>query len=90
MRFRRPTRQIRMLRSVGAGDGRPPPATRWVFSNGHPYREPRRPEADIASQFAYAPTFFKRWTVGLPSMNSAIARPSVLKYSVPRWASTAA
>ena len=39
-------------------------------------------EADIASQFAYAPTFFKRWTVGLPSMNSAIARPSVLKYSV--------
>ena len=27
------------LRSVGAGGGRLPPATRWVFSNGHSYRD---------------------------------------------------
>ena len=39
---------------------------------------------------SYAPTCLSRWMVGLPSMNSAIARPSVLKYSVLRWASTAA
>jgi hypothetical protein len=32
-------RQIRTLRSVGAGGGRPPPATRWVVSNGHSYRD---------------------------------------------------
>src|SRR5271169_4261128 len=34
-------REIRTPRSVGAGGGRPPPATRWVLSNEHPYREPR-------------------------------------------------
>ena len=33
-------REIRTPRSVGAGGGRPPPATRWVLSNEHPYREP--------------------------------------------------
>ena len=32
-------REIRTLRSVGAGGGRPPPATRWVVSNGHLYRD---------------------------------------------------
>ena len=29
-------RENRTPRSVGAGGGRPPPATRWVPSNGHP------------------------------------------------------
>ena len=32
-------RQIRMLRSVGAGGGRLPPATRWARGNSRPYRE---------------------------------------------------
>src|SRR5215831_15745781 len=32
-------RQIRTLRSVGAGGGRPPPATRWAGSNLRPYRD---------------------------------------------------
>src|SRR6202158_3902476 len=39
-------REIRTPRSVGAGGGRPPPATRWVPSNGHPYRDPG-PEPDL-------------------------------------------
>src|SRR5260221_8900197 len=39
-------RENRTPRSVGAGGGRPPPATRWVPSNGHPYRDPgSKPEA---------------------------------------------
>ena len=33
-------RAICTLRSVGTGGGRPPPVTRWVPSNGHPYRNP--------------------------------------------------
>ena len=32
-------RQIRTLRSVGAGGGRLPPATRWARSNARPYRD---------------------------------------------------
>ena len=32
-------REIRTPRSVGAGGGRPPPATRWARSNSRPYRE---------------------------------------------------
>src|ERR1700747_3395962 len=32
-------REIRTLRSVGAGGGRLPPATRWALSNERPYRE---------------------------------------------------
>src|SRR5712692_5519398 len=32
-------REIRTPRSVGAGGGRPPPATRWALSNGRPYRD---------------------------------------------------
>jgi hypothetical protein len=32
-------REIRTPRSVGAGGGRPPPATRWAAGNGRPYRE---------------------------------------------------
>ena len=32
-------REIRTPRSVGAGGGRPPPATRWALSNERPYRE---------------------------------------------------
>ena len=45
----RPTsvvREIRTLRSVGAGGGRLPPASRWAHSNMCPYRDPylsRRP-----------------------------------------------
>jgi hypothetical protein len=35
-------RQIRTLRSVGAGGGRPPPATRWAGSNLRPYRDADR------------------------------------------------
>jgi len=33
-------REIRTPRSVGAGGGRPPPATRWAAGNGRPYRDP--------------------------------------------------
>ena len=32
-------REIRTPRSVGAGGGRPPPATRWALSNERPYRD---------------------------------------------------
>jgi hypothetical protein len=32
-------REIRTPRSVGAGGGRPPPATRWAAGNGRPYRD---------------------------------------------------
>ena len=35
-------REIRTPRSVGAGGGRPPPATRWAVSNGRPYRTSTR------------------------------------------------
>src|ERR1700687_327648 len=35
-------REIRMPRSVGAGGGRPPPATRWARGNSRPYRESDR------------------------------------------------
>ena len=32
-------REIRTPRSVGAGGGRPPPATRWARGDSRPYRE---------------------------------------------------
>src|ERR1039458_9466319 len=32
-------REIRTPRSVGAGGGRPPPATRWARGNSRPYRD---------------------------------------------------
>jgi hypothetical protein len=32
-------REIRTPGSVGTGGGRPPPVTRWVLSNEHPYRD---------------------------------------------------
>jgi hypothetical protein len=35
-------REIRTPRSVGAGGGRPPPATRWARGNSRPYRESSR------------------------------------------------
>src|SRR5882724_9265304 len=35
-------REIRTPRSVGAGGGRPPPATRWARGNSRPYRESDR------------------------------------------------
>ena len=34
-------REIRMPRSVGAGGGRPPPATRWASSDRRLYSTPR-------------------------------------------------
>ena len=34
-------REIRTPRSVGAGGGRPPPATRWVERNPRPYNDHR-------------------------------------------------
>jgi hypothetical protein len=34
-------REIRTPRSVGAGGGRPPPATRWARRNPRPYRDHR-------------------------------------------------
>ena len=34
-----PVREIRTLRSVGAGGGRPPPATRWAIREDRPYRD---------------------------------------------------
>jgi hypothetical protein len=33
-------REIRTPRSVGAGGGQPPSATRWARGNSRPYREP--------------------------------------------------
>ena len=36
-------REIRTPRSVGAGGGRPPPATRWARGNSRPYRGSDRP-----------------------------------------------
>ena len=36
-------REIRTPRSVGAGGGRPPPATRWARGNSRPYREHATP-----------------------------------------------
>jgi hypothetical protein len=35
-------REIRTLRSVGTGGGRPPPVTRWAPSNGRPYRHHKK------------------------------------------------
>src|ERR1700738_675716 len=35
-------RETRTPRSVGAGGGRPPPATRWARGNSRPYRESHR------------------------------------------------
>src|ERR1035437_2182942 len=43
-------RETRTPRSVGTGGGRPPPVTRWVPSNGHPYRDPR-PGADLGERY---------------------------------------
>src|SRR5471030_2652345 len=37
-------REIRTPRSVGAGGGRTPPATRWARRNPRPYRDPRSSE----------------------------------------------
>src|SRR6267378_826433 len=38
-------REIRTPRSVGAGGGQLPPATRWARGNSRPYRESGRPGA---------------------------------------------
>src|ERR1700676_1957460 len=48
-------REIRTPRSVGAGGGRPPPATRWARRNPRPYRDhwPRSARAG-RSQFSLA------------------------------------
>jgi len=39
---------------VGAGGGRPPPATRWAASNGRPYRDtPSNPHALVFVRLAH-------------------------------------
>jgi 3-phenylpropionate/trans-cinnamate dioxygenase ferredoxin reductase subunit len=43
-------REIRTLRSVGAGGGRLPPATRWAAGNSRPYRERHRLGASFPSK----------------------------------------
>jgi hypothetical protein len=50
--------EIRTPRSVGAGGGRPPPATRWAAGNGRPYRD-RRAAAQAAAK-KLPPTFLKQ------------------------------
>jgi len=41
-----------MLRSVGAGGGQPPSATRWAASDGCPYRDRQlRSETELVSIF---------------------------------------
>jgi|SRR5207302_7762457 len=47
-------REIRTPRSVGAGGGRPPPATRWARGNSRPYREsgPRRVKRALLASVA--------------------------------------
>src|ERR1700746_3203161 len=47
-------REIRTPRSVGAGGGGPPPATRWAAGKGRPYPE----HGDLQRLFAFrlAPT----------------------------------
>src|SRR6202007_2513375 len=45
-------REIRTPRSVGAGGGRPPPATRWALSNERPYRD-RRVYAEVSQEAAF-------------------------------------
>ena len=42
-------REIRTPRSVGAGGGQLPPATRWARGNSRPYRESDRQTATIES-----------------------------------------
>src|SRR6476620_9339305 len=46
-------REIRTPRSVGAGGGRPPPATRWARGNSRPYRESlvSEPSGRLLTQF---------------------------------------
>ena len=51
-------REIRTPRSVGAGGGRPPPATRWAAGNGRSYRD-RRAAAQAAAK-ELPPTFLKQ------------------------------
>src|ERR1700688_1519402 len=41
-------REIRTPRSVGAGGGRLPPATRWARGNSRPYRENGKPKIKAA------------------------------------------
>src|SRR5712672_292888 len=47
-------REIRTPRSVGAGGGQPPSATRWARRNPRPYRDPSRtvPEVVLTSGLA--------------------------------------
>src|SRR5258708_1799674 len=42
-------REIRTPRSVGAGGGRPRPATRWARRDPRPYRDHRAPSLSEAS-----------------------------------------
>jgi hypothetical protein len=47
-------REIRTPRCVGAGGGRPPPATRWARRNPRPYRD-HRGERLVACYFWQTP-----------------------------------
>jgi len=44
-------REIRTPRSVGAGGGRPPPATRWARRNPRPYRDHRASDGSLHCYF---------------------------------------
>ena len=44
-------REIRTPRSVGAGGGQPPSATRWVLSNGYLYRDKPLPSSRVPTSF---------------------------------------
>src|SRR5665811_1585690 len=46
-------REIRTPRSVGAGGGRPPPATRWMWKRSHGARHSRRIEPISLSANAF-------------------------------------
>ena len=45
-------RENRTPRSVGAGGGRPPPATRWARRNPRPYRDHRAQSASLRRRWA--------------------------------------
>jgi len=65
-------RQIRTLRSVGAGGGQLPPATRWAISDGRPYRDNR-----LASGFSWGVRLMVTETQLKSSMEN---RPRIDRY----------
>src|SRR5713101_5078219 len=58
-------REIRTPRSVGAGGGRPPPATRWARRNPRPYR-------DHQAAWTCAENYLRSgWSIGGGTINEA-------------------